>query len=183
MDDKNLIQLLQSKPSEGLREIIRQYGGLLRTVISRIILNSHQDVEECVADTFISAWKNIHRLDAGCSLKGYLLCIARNTAINRYHQLKRQNHASLELLELVGGEDVELTVIGDETSLELQELIAAMPEPDREIIIRKYFLFESLNEIGGRLGITDEQVKKRLYRSRQKLKTALEERGVTNEAI
>lgn len=183
MEDRKLIQLLQSKPSEGLREAIQQYGGLLQTVISRIIPNSPQDVEECVADTFINGWKTIHRLDADGNLKGYLLCIARNTAINRYRQLKRQNHASLDILEFADEEDVALSVIGDETLVELQNLIASMTEPDREIIIRKYFLFESLKEIGSRLGMADEQVKKRLYRSRQRLKAALEKRGVSDETI
>lgn len=178
-----LIRLLKTKPSEGLREAIRQYGGLTRTVISRIIPYNPQDIEECIADTFINAWKTIERLDENGSFKGYLLCIARNTAINRYQQLKRQNHVSFDLLEILGEEDIEMSVIDDETLMELQELIASMSEPDREIIIRKYFLFESLKEIGRRFEMTDEQVKKRLYNSRQRLKTALIERGVTYEKI
>jgi RNA polymerase sigma-70 factor (ECF subfamily) len=166
-----------------LREAIRQYGGLVSLVVSRILPGLPQDVEECVADTFANIWKNLGQLDENVNLKGYLLCTARNTAINRYNQIKRRKSVPFELLELASEDDVELAAIDGETMEALQRLITGLNEPDREIIIRKYFLFESLAVIGGHLGLSAEQVKKRLYRCRQNLKEALKERGITHEAI
>ncbi len=183
MEDKTLLDMLRRSPSEGLREAIRQYGGLVSLVVSRVLPGLPQDVEECVADTFASIWKNLGQLDDSVNLKGYLLCTARNIAINRYNQLKRRQSVPFELLELASEDNVELSAIEGETMEELQRLITGLDEPDREIIIRKYFLFESLAIIGGRLGLGAEQVKKRLYRCRQNLKTALEERGITHAAI
>lgn len=184
MQDKELIQLLQDKPSEGLYEAIKKYGELLKIVIARIIPQSPMDVEECVADTFVNAWKTIGRLDAEtASLKGYLLCIARNTAINRYHQLKRHDSSPLDTLDIPADTDVEGILLSAETSVQLQEAIAEMPEPDREIILRKYFLFESIKEIAEQLSMDETQIKNRLYRSRQHLKKKLQERGFADAKI
>jgi len=174
--------MLQSKPSEGLRAAIAKYGGLLETVVSRIVKNSPQDVEECVADTFVAAWKSIGRLREDSSLKGYLLCIARNMAIKRYHRLKKANHVPLDDEAAMDG-DIELSVIREETMLEFQRSISSLPEPDREIILRKYFLFESVKDIAGRLEMGEVQIKNRLYRARHSLRKVLAERGITCEEI
>lgn len=180
-DDRQLILLLANDPSAGMYAAIQQYGGLVQMIIARILRGCPQDVEECVADTFVKAWKTIHRLDAGdSSLKGYLICIARNTAISRYHQLKKQNAGSIVLLEeLSSGEDVLHTVINEEETWILQQLILAMDQPDREIFIRKYFLFASVKEIAAEMGMDDIQVKNRLYRGRQRLRAELQQRGVS----
>lgn len=183
MQDRELLALLRENPSEGLREIMRAWGGLLYTVAARILPGSPQDVEECVSDTLVNLWRSLDRLDGDVSVKGYLLCIARNTAINRYHKLKRGNCVSLSVIDVPGGEDFTLRVLSDAESRQLQELVAALPEPGREMVIRKYFLFESYKEIAAGLDMSADNVKKQLYRSRQKLRTALEERGISVEAI
>lgn len=183
MQDKQLIQLLYENPSEGLREVMHAYGGLLYTVAARILPGNPQDVEECVADTLVKMWQRCDRLSGDSSIKGYLLCIARNTAINRYHQLKRRSCVSLSAVDVGDGEDFTLQVLSDGDLMQLQEQILNLPEPDREAIIRKYFLFESYKEIAARLDMNTDQVKKLLYRSRQKLRMALKERGMSYEAI
>lgn len=183
MDDRTIILMLRQRPAEGLDAAIQQYGRLLEVVIGRILRGCPQDVEECVADTFVAAWKTIDRLEPDGSLKGYLLCIARNNAINRYHQLARQDHVSIEDMDLADRDDVALEVIGEETMLEVQNSIRELEEPDREIMIRKYFLFEPVKSIAERLGLDVIQVKNRLYRTRQRLRRTLAERGVYDEAI
>lgn len=184
MKDRDIILLLQNKPSDGLREAIKEYGELLKIIISRLIPHNPMDVEECVADTFVSAWKTISRLDSEtASLKGYLLCIARNTAINRYHRLKKDGRSFPLDSEMPADDNVEFMILREETAVQLQELITIMPEPDRQIIIRKYYLFETIKEIALQLSMDEIQVKNRLYRSRQKLKKALEERGITLESL
>jgi len=179
LDDKQLIKLLYNEPAEGLSEIINTYSGLLTAVAMRILKNP-QEAEECVADTFISLWKNIRTLKKTDSLKGYLLCIARNNAVNRYHKLKRQSGVSVDALdgfEIIADDDVELLVIKKEFMSELQNIVMKIPEPGREIFMRKYFLFESVKDIAEKLGLNEIQVKDRLYRIRKQIKKNFEKKG------
>jgi RNA polymerase sigma-70 factor (ECF subfamily) len=187
VDDRQIISLLINMPSEGMYTALQKYSGLVQMIIARILRGCPQDVEECVADTFVNAWKTIDRLDAAdSSLKGYLICIARNTAINRYRQLKKQNAGSVVLLEdtisLSSGEDILHSIIQDEDTFALQQLIMAMDQPDRDIFIRKYFLFESVKEIAEHVAADEVQVKNRLYRGRQRLRAELLQRGVSYAA-
>jgi RNA polymerase sigma-70 factor (ECF subfamily) len=186
MDDKKLLKLIREKPSEGLGEIIREYSGLLTAIVMRVLKNP-QETEECVADTFISLWKNIHTVKKADSLKAYLICIARNNAIDRYRKFKNENTVSIDSIEnfeIIADDDVELLVVKNEFMEELQKIIMQIPELDREIFMRKYFLFESVREIAKNLNLTEIQVKDRLYRVRKQIKKNCEMEGVFyNEII
>ncbi|MDR2903834.1 MAG: sigma-70 family RNA polymerase sigma factor, partial [Clostridiales bacterium] len=137
------------------------------------------------SDTFLNAWKTVEKLSAaGSSLKGYLICIARNTAINRYHQLKKQYAETVVLLEETAQADGDVLgeIINEEDTFTLQQLIMSMEKTDRDIFIRKYFLFESVREIAAQMAIDEVQIKNRLYRGRQRLRAELSKRGISYAA-
>ena len=184
MEDKQIILLLKNKPSDGFYEAIQKYRAAVTAVIARVLPYHPQDVEECVADTFVNIWRFIDRIDEETrTFKGLVLCTARNIAINRYNQLKRRQVISMETLDLVSDEDIALAVQGAEATKELQKLIVEMREPDQEIFFRKYFLFEPVKDIAKRLELDEVQVKNKLFRGRQRLRKQLEERGISYEAI
>lgn len=182
MDDKAIIRLMQSgRPEKGLHEAIRKYEGILTAVASRVLRGSAQDVEECVSDTFVAVWKHIGALDPDSgSLKGYLICTARNLAINRYHQLKRNSVVVLtdELSEIVSEQDIETLVLDAEDTGVLLELIGEMEEPDREILKRKHFLCEPVKSIARRLDLEPNQVTYKLHKAKTTLREALVKRGI-----
>jgi RNA polymerase sigma-70 factor (ECF subfamily) len=185
LNDKLLIKLLRNDPAEGLNEAVNTYSGLLTAVVMRVLKNP-QEAEECVADTFISLWKNIHTLKKIENLKAYLLCIARNNAIDRYRKLKNQALVSIDNIdgfEIIADDDVELLIIKNEFMSELQKFIMKLPEPGREIFIRKYFLFEPVKEIAGKLNLNEVQVKDRLYRIRKQIQNNFKKRGISYEEI
>lgn len=181
VEDSKIILLMQNSPSEGLCEAIAKYNGLVTAVVTRILRANRQDVEECVSDAFVNVWKSIHRLDPrDSSLKGYLLCTARNVALNRLKALGRHPAAYLEdSPEPTSEENVELSVLKEEDHKILMDLIDGMTEPDREILLRKHFFMEPVKEIATRLAMDPVQVKNRLYLGKKKLKKLLEEKGVS----
>ncbi|MCL1866421.1 MAG: sigma-70 family RNA polymerase sigma factor [Oscillospiraceae bacterium] len=185
MNDKQLKKLLRTDPAEGIRESVTAYSGLLTAVVARILRNP-QEAEECVADTFISLWKNIDKVGKIDSVKAYLLCIARNNAIDRYRRLRSHDIISVDAaegFEIVADNDVELLVVKKEFMDELQGIISKLPEPGREIFTRKYFLFESVREIAESLGLNEVQVKDRLYRTRKQIRKNCQKKGVHYEEI
>ena len=91
LEDNVLIGLLQTDPERGLDAAIRQYGGLCKAVIVRI-LGEGADAEECLADTFAALWRHAgkYRPDEG-GLKPWLCVIARNQAVSLYRKRRRQS--------------------------------------------------------------------------------------------
>lgn len=181
MDDNQILEFLKKKQPTILYELTKKYGGIVKTITSRILGNNNpQDIEECIADTFIKLWDNSENIDINKgSLKSYIVSIARNTAINRYHKIFKENLIPLDetIVSQDGNVEDEISIQYDMRTL--KELVLQMGEPDREIFIRKYILFEKVKEISKHLSIDEKSVENRLYRSRLKLKKALVERGVS----
>jgi RNA polymerase sigma-70 factor (ECF subfamily) len=71
------------------------------------------------------------------------------------------------------GISLEETVIYKEVSMEMTALVNALPEPDRTIFYRRYFYYESVEQISIGLGTTSKAVENRLYRLRKTFKNKL----------
>ncbi|WP_027399469.1 sigma-70 family RNA polymerase sigma factor [Anaerovorax odorimutans] len=181
MNDDQIILLLENSPSKGLEAAINQYGDLVKWITLKIIGNNQQDLEECVSDTFVRLWQSIHRFDKSknISLKNYLCGIARHTALDYRRKIGRSG----DLLPL---EEVELKIdtdIADEISNNInaeiiKSAIDSLPPPDKEIFIYRYYFYEKISDIAGRLSIDAKTVENKLYRGRKKLKTILEKGGI-----
>ena len=85
MEDKELIEMIHSNTSVGIRNAIQIYGQSVKTICSCILKGFPQeDIEEAVSDSFVGLWKSIGKFDdKRCeSLRSYIYGIARKTALN-----------------------------------------------------------------------------------------------------
>lgn len=180
MSDKELLIRLMLDKDSGLAIVIELYAGLMYKIAAAVILpvGSMEDVEECVSDSFLAFYGEIHNIDLEkASIKSYLAVITRRKAIDFYRRLKskKQLYENYELEAVEQGGD--FTLAYEEKSC----LIAALKnlgEPDTTIITRKYLLGETVLQIAQKLGMSEASVQKRLERSRKKLKSELG--GVSN---
>ena len=60
----------------------------------------------------------------------------------------------------------------------IKDTIDNLPHPDKEIFIRRYYLFEPVKEIAEFLNLTPKTVENKLYRGKDKLRTALINKGI-----
>lgn len=58
MEDDKIIELYFARSEAAITETSAKYGAFFRR-ISRNILSSEQDAEECVNDTYLKAWNSI----------------------------------------------------------------------------------------------------------------------------
>ena len=180
MDDSNILLLLKNSPSKGLYEATKKYGGMVEAITKKILYRNEEDIEECVADTFVTLWKNTNDVEfQRGTLKGYIACIARNKAIDRYRKLCKDSTVYIEDKEIVSATDIEEEIVIKSDVEVVQEIINDMGESDKEIFIRRFFWFEKVKEIAINLGLTEKNVENRIYRGRKRLKQVLIERGVT----
>ena len=166
MEDESIIALYWQRDSRAISETDGKYGALCRS-ISRGIVRSHEDAEECVNDTYLAAWNAIppqrpRRLGA------YICAVVRNISVSRVRQscLKRRG----------GG---EYTAALDE----LDECIPSDADPalspdERKIFMCRYWLVASTARTAEIVGCSEAKVKTSLHRTRKKLKKHLEEEGL-----
>ena len=178
MEDSKILLLLEKDVSQGLLAVTKKYGGLVKAITIKILSGCNEDVEECISDTFIALWKSKNRIDLNKgSLKAYLACIARNTAINRYNKLKREQSAYLA--EDLGTEKSVEDMLAIKSDIQiLYSLLKEMQEPAKQIFFRRFFMLEKIKEIAHSLGLKEKTVENKLFREKKKLKEKLIERGV-----
>ena len=180
MRDSYLLKKLNSDPESGIALLIREYGGLVYSVVKGRLGSGEfcsEDVENCVSDVFSEFYMALpsYSPEKG-SISAYLCVIARHNAADMLRQRYKDSlHSPLdEYADTLP--DVFLTdeaVENEESRQALAQTIAALGKPDSEIIFRKYYLGQSSKDIAGTLGLTVSNVDTRTHRAIGRLRKIL----------
>ena len=185
MDDKQIIDLYWARSESAIAETDKKYGRFCCRIAFNILTNS-QDSEECVSDTYLKAWSIIPPKKP-VKLSTFLGKITRNLALNRYEKYTAQKRGSGEVPVAL---DELAECIPDPTSVEqavdnrilvdkLNMFLEGLPAEARKIFMRRYWEVCSIQEIAKLYGISESKVKVSLFRTRGKLKSYLEQEGIT----
>ncbi len=173
--DQKIIDLFFARDEEAINAAAETHGQKCRAVALRILGNP-ADAEECVNDTWLKAWHSIPP-NRPRSLSAYLCRITRNLAINAYHARKNRafDVALDELAECLTVEESH----ADELSALLNAFLADLPALDRRLFMGRYWHAYPVSRLAEAYGMTPNAVSLRLMRTRERLRTYLEERGIT----
>ena len=80
MDDAGIIELYFSRDENAIKETDKKYG-VYCTTIAMGLLHLMEDAQECVNDTYLSAWNQIPPFVPEC-LRTFLGRLTRNIAID-----------------------------------------------------------------------------------------------------
>lgn len=181
MDDSQLIELYFARSELAVSETEKKYGAYCGTVASHI-LDSAEDAEECVNDTWLAAWNAIPPARPS-SLGAFLAKLTRNISLDRLDRNMAQKRGGSitfapldELRECVGtnadaGEALDLALLGET----VRRFVRSLPERSGNVFVRRYFFSDSVSEIAERYGLSENNVTVILSRCRRKLKKLLSE--------
>jgi RNA polymerase sigma-70 factor (ECF subfamily) len=158
---------------------MESYNRLLWAIVGGILkdVGTIQDMEECVCDVYLDLWKNPRAFDPEKgSLKTYLAVMAKSRALDKHRRLSKRETAELDENLPSREGDVADALIARELLAELNNAVAGLPEPDREIISRRYFMDEKPAVIAVKTGIAVTDVKNRLYQTKLKLRKILSDK-------
>ncbi len=179
MKDK-LVHKLRKHDEKAFEEIIDQYTHLVVAIINNVSKGglSKEDIEETVADVFVTLWDNADKVQDG-KLKGYIACIARTRALNKMTYCFSKTVFNIDDYDPEDNFSVENITEEKDINHELKEIIKEIKQPDKEILIRYYYYSQTVSAISKEMNIKLETVKSKLKRTREKIKTNLIERGYT----
>ena len=176
MQDQKLASELKKRNEAAMSRLIDQYAKLLWSVAGAVLhgVGTAQDVEECVADVFIYLWEDPRRYDPQRgTLKSWLAMVARSKAIDRWRELSARSTVPWDEVFLTGETDTVDSVMEEETRRALIAAVNALGEPDREILVRRYYYGQKPKEIALALNMSVKQVDNRLYQTKRRLRQVL----------
>ena len=183
MDDIRIVELYWERKEEAIKETSLKYGGLC-THIARNILSSYEDSEECVNDTYFAVWNAIPN-ERPNRFSAFVSRITRNLALKKYEYISaaKRNPTAITSLEELGDcvsgrESLESEVESRRIENTIDKFLWRQVEEKRNIFIRRYWYFDSIESICGSTGFTQSKVKSMLYEMRQKLRKYLESEGI-----
>lgn len=176
MDERRLAQELSGHSRSALEQAVLRFTPYVSAVILHTLSGQaiREDVEELASDVFLALWTHAGELDPEQGLRPWLAAVARNKAKD-WLRTHRAVTAPLE-------EDVPGAAEGPEEAAERREQSAALwravdslPEPERTLFFRYYYLGDKLKDAAGELGLSQTAAKQKLFRGRKTLKRILTE--------
>lgn len=178
MDDKKIIELYNSRSENALIETEKKYGKLVTFLIGKMLKN-HMDIEECTSDTYLGVWRTIPP-QAPENLKAYVLKVARNQALKKYeylHAAKRDIDKCMPYEELSNYLQQENSWENNELKDIIDAFLASLSKSHRQVFMLRYWYFMSIKEISKCCDMSKSKVETILFRTRNKLREHLVERG------
>ena len=182
MTDLQIIDLYFARSEMAIRETDAKYGRLCTGVASNV-LRDRSDVEECVSDTWLTAWNTIPPTRPN-RFSAFLCAITRRLSLKRLEYntaAKRQNALSVSFAELENAlPDHRFSPEAGEEELGamISDFLLSEPEEARMAFLRRYWFFDSVEEISHRFGWSQSKVKSMLMRTRERLRKHLAKEGV-----
>ena len=182
MDDTQIIDLYFARNEQAIKETDAKYGKLCFSVANKILENN-EDSEECVNDTYLSAWNKIPPTRPN-HFPAFLCKITRLISLKKLEftgALKRSSAIIVSFEELEGIlQDQKISPKTDAEDLGrlISSFLRREKEDARNVFLRKYLFFDSVPEIAARYGLNENTVKSMLFRTRNRLREYLRKEGV-----
>lgn len=183
MEDNRIVELYWERNEQAIKETSLKYGGLC-THIAQNILSSYEDSEECVNDTFFAVWNAIPD-ERPNRFSAFVSRITRNLALKKFEYLSaaKRNPIAVasfeELGDCVSGTDsVESEAECRRIESIIDKFLWQQGEEKRNVFIRRYWYFDSIENICHSTGFSQSKIKSMLYEMRRKLRAYLENEGV-----
>ena len=149
-------------------------------VIYRVSLRVTGDkevAEDLCHEAFIKLMERPDLLKSLEQSKYWLIRVVKNLSLNHEKRRTRERAAYSKLLRLAPSttESSERQVMKEETRTDVQEALDALPFNLRAPLVFREYADLSYREIGGILGISEPNVKVRIFRARERLAKALVE--------
>lgn len=174
MDDKRALKELRCGSETALSWFVDRYTPYVGAVIYNVIGQTMQraDVEEVTADVFVALWHNAEKIKPD-AVKGWLGTVARNAAKNKLREIKPELHLEEDFL-LPETESPESALEQREQQVLVRQAVLAMEQPVREIFLRHYYYYQTVDRIAGEMKLNPSTVKSHLRRGREKLRAILQ---------
>jgi RNA polymerase sigma-70 factor (ECF subfamily) len=137
------------------------------------MLGDAGEAEDASQESFLRAYRSLHRYDPQRKFSTWLLSIASHYCID---QLRRRKVPAVSLDEVEPWEEApdplpgpEAALVGREEQASLNRMLGSLRSQDRAAILLRYWYGLSTEEIAASLSLSVKAVKSRLHRARKAL--------------
>lgn len=171
ISDSELALRIKAGEKTAFQELFERYAPRIYQ-FSLSYLKNKADAEELVQDVFLKIWEKREMLDLSKNIKSFIFKVAVNTIYdfirhknieNAFNDFARANFET-------GSDNTWHTVIFDEMTANLNELVAKLPDQQQKIFQLSREEGLTSEEIAAKLNLSKRTVENHLYRALSFLK-------------
>ena len=178
MREQEAIDRLKQGDIRGLETLVRRYQ-LQAVRAADLISRDRTLAEDIVQDALLKVYQRIAQFDAGRPFGPWFLRIVVNDTLkaisknDRWLPLENFPEDSIEFLFTEVDALPEAWLEGQETREQIWEALGKLPPEQRAVIVLRYFLDTSVDEISREMISPSGTIKWRLHKARERLRQLL----------
>ncbi|HEY4421896.1 MAG TPA: sigma-70 family RNA polymerase sigma factor [Pseudonocardia sp.] len=158
-----------------IQTLHREHAAALERYVVRLV-GDRQRAADVVQETMLRAWLHDLSDDGRGSVRAWLYTVARHLVVDETRSSRaRHEVAAAEPPDTIQPDRVDSLF----DALLVSDALAQLSSEHRAVVVRAYYLRQSIAEIAEALEIPPGTVKSRLHYGLRALRLALQERGVT----
>lgn len=180
MEDSDSVAIARVRAGDGdaYRALVERHSRSVFRLAFRMTGNE-QDAEDVVQETFLRAYKQLHRYESRASFGTWLYRIASNYSLDLVRSRKRHPQTALDespapLTATTDEPGPHRLLMGDEAQRTVAATLDTLSQQERTAFVLRHFEGQSIEEIGSSLGLSGNATKHSIFRAVQKLRRALE---------
>jgi RNA polymerase sigma factor (sigma-70 family) len=178
-DDQYYITKIVEGDKKAFAVLVDRYKDLVFTLALRMLKN-REEAEEVAQDTFIKVFKSLGKFKGDSKFSTWIYRITYNGCLDSLKKYKQEyNNISLDNCterQLMSLDNAVDAMEDREQQQTIKECLQLLPKEDGFLLSLYYYEEQSLEEISKIMGITSNNVKVKLYRSRKRLTSILKKR-------
>jgi len=174
--DQIYIDKVLSGDTNAFAYLINKYKDMAYTLAIKVV-KSHEDAEEVAQDSFLKAYEKLNTFKGNAKFSTWLYTIVYRNSITK---IRKKKVATSDIDDYVvgnhsGGDDFpEIEAMKNEEQQKyVREAIDKLPEKDAVLVTLFYMNDDSVEEIEQITGLSESNVKVKLFRARKKLNQEL----------
>ena len=178
-NDIYYINLIIEGNTNAFNILVDRYKDLVYSLALKMVKN-REEAEEVAQDTFIKVFKSLSKFKGDSKFSTWIYKVTYNTCLDRLKKQKREQQVvsidEFNTNQIKSIDNALDKMENEEREKAIQDCIQLLPADDAFLLTLFYFEEQSLEEIAKVIGLTANNVKVKLFRSRKKLTTILKEK-------
>jgi RNA polymerase sigma factor (sigma-70 family) len=176
MEDQYIREVLNGNPYR-FSYFVLKYKDMAYSIAYRIV-NNKEDAEEIMQESFVRAYKSLHKFRKDSKFSTWFYRIVVNRALSQKKIMTRSaNEIEINAVPEIQIGEIETAyrnLTQDERVKFINSALEKLPEEDSLLLTLFYLNENSIEEINQITGIKSENVKMKLSRARKKMYEVLE---------
>lgn len=175
IDDKEIIRRIRGGETESFAWLLDRYGTQVFSLIQRIV-RSREDAQEITQDVFLKVFENIGNYRGDSAFSTWLYRVAYNRAVSKTRKKKCEQPFGDDAVFRLASTSASADSSHEEYDMEreqrfgqIKKAMSCLPLKERMMIEMYYYQEKSVEDLAYITGLTQSNVKVRLFRIRKKI--------------